>query len=152
MYFSGQVGSTRSKYDVRPCHVLGLTRFLQKASVVRFPLNEKKANGRDQVSYSSSRLTARTHSPLPFAAKAPRFEQGFRRRRYQIFPSPDHMSSIIFFERVGYMSVLGPKLERRHTGLGKIVGPRLRELAPSRQRKPGGGIHATLGPLFSPSL
>ena len=30
-----------------------------------------------------------------------------------------------------------------HTGLGKIVVPRLRELAPCGQRESGGGIHAT---------
>ena len=38
------------------------------------------------------------------------------------------------------------------TGLGKRVVPRLRELAPRGQREPGGGIHATLGPFYSPSL
>ena len=32
------------------------------------------------------------------------------------------------------------------------MGPRLRELAPCGQREPGGGIHATLGPFYSPSL
>ena len=38
------------------------------------------------------------------------------------------------------------------TELGYEVGPRLRVLAPRGQREPGGGIHATQGPSFSPSL
>ena len=38
------------------------------------------------------------------------------------------------------------------TGLGKIVVPRLRELASRCRREPGGGIHATSGELFCPAL
>ena len=33
--------------------------------------------------------------------------------------------------------------KRVNTGLGNIVVPRLRELAPGGQRESGGGIHAT---------
>ena len=38
------------------------------------------------------------------------------------------------------------------TGIGKKVGPKLRELAPRGQGEPGGGIRATQGPPFSRSL
>ena len=107
----------------RPCHVLG--RSNEAPSLVPqfpsrlFPLNEKKANGRDQVSYSSCATSQHPYtvrhwpgcmnvasefrqkngkecqeqnspnlakaflpSPvfpsLPFAAKTPRSEQGYR--------------------------------------------------------------------------
>ena len=42
---------------------------------------------------------------------------------------------------------MSPHLTFRAQGLGKRVGPRLRELAPCGQREPGGGTHATWGPL-----